>query len=1337
MDMSKKLGYRVLIEGTLTTRTFLHIGAGKPEKEVATARQEAQAAPDPEGERKGVPLPVVTAGKKPIIPASALRGALRNRLKSFGLDEELMGCAAEAEGQGKARRLFVYDAVVDSCAPGLEFDDSDGHVDGIAMTAISRWRRAPQDTMLRNVLAVPPGVSFRVRIGLCGDPDSSKDKREVTADEIAKVLAALGNGEWAAPSAGTLFKPLHLGAFQKAGWGELEWKTCKIVALTPAGLVHWLDGRQKPETGDQGWGLCKEKIESTSLVQPQLSGAGENLIRLPLTLAFESSFFTSDQRKRTREAIKAAHAEDQDKTPEKLARVMRVDGRAWLNGQSLKGALRSQFERILRTRGIFCCDPTLEEQDWPEEKREKFHTGPCCPPIQSASHLGELCFACQVFGNGGWASTIEVTPFGESTVQKNDRREFLAISRFTGGGVPGLKFSADVAVRPKLEGAISINLRRLKHTYSLTGEEKKNGKKEPISADAKLGALLHLFRDFAEGDIPVGAGRSKGFGKFTVDLPLDCCDGIAEAQLLILTLKGKHAEAAESEMGRQWLASFDAGGQQSTEAETGWLSPGTPAAGGASAAVPKQKGSYNPYHWVRAQEAPEGLKTKLEDFGEQPAQRHDVYAADAFCGEIVVAAKAVTPIFVGGEQTKKGEIGQPAELRPFMIQGAPAIPSTTLRGLLSSTYEIATASAMRVLEAQKIYSYRMALGKDKPFDFIGKVTKDCEGVIPWARRPGKIVPGWTKAQPPEWEPVRFECIVPTDVLPNAYCLSMAVRDMPPESVRKHEIRFAGAPIHQDDQNDRIDIDPTAKVQFHRLAEERWDAARDKSGYALQPYEPLGQKRGGKEGRFLLKPGDFIYFDRENGAAISRIALAQIWRDDVRMPLGELFGGKDLVPLHLDRDNPNSTRKNLTMAETAFGFVLDEEGKRPQSPAANPLRIPAYASKIVVSDATVPATVPDAAENSYAKFALTKGKRALKALSSPKPPSPAFYFDPVRSYLPTYDEISRATSKPRGRKMYLHLDWNGQDRPWESQDPPNGSQRDNEQAKKLQSAVQCVKQDTEFVFTISFDNLTRNELLALCYTLRPTPVYQHKLGMGKPLGLGSIAFAIAGVRAVGRQSRYTAAGFKAVRFSELAQGDANAWVDGRAQEWKSVVGTNFSLSNSLKAMETIGATRVERMQYPMKRDQVDGEWELFQWPSANRRIASQKHGFAVAHSLLPIDTEQVSSLHPINHPIPRTPSPCYVIAIENGGTTLPHGVAQYAHDAIGNFNVSDMKEAFEKIRALPADAAIYLITTEAVADIDFPHRCVRNLQLSGFDNNPTAADRKKLELLKEALTLGSR
>jgi CRISPR/Cas system CSM-associated protein Csm3 (group 7 of RAMP superfamily) len=1336
MDMSKKLGYRVLIEGTLTTRTFLHIGAGKPEKEVATARQEAQAARDPEAERKGVPLPVVTAGKKPIIPASALRGALRSRLKSLGLDKDLMGWAAETEGKGKARRLFVYDAVVDSCAPGLEFDDSDGHVDGIAMTAISRWRRAPQDTMLRNVLAVPPGVSFRVRIGLCGDPASPKDKREVTADEIAKVLAALGNGEWAAPGAGTLFKPLHLGAFQKAGWGELEWKTCKIVALTPDGLVHWLDGRQKPETGDQGWGLCKEKIESTSLVQPQLPGAGDNLIRLPLTLAFESTFFTADQRKRTREAIKAAHAEDQDKTPEKLARVMRVDGRAWLNGQSLKGALRSQFERILRTRGIYCCDPSLVEEDWSAEKKAQLHTGPRCKPIQSAADLGKLCFACQVFGNGGWASTIEVTPFEEiNQCTMDTRREFLAISRFTGGGVPGLKFSADVAVRPKLEGTISINLQRLKHTYSLTDEEKKNGKKEPISADAKLGALLHLFRDFAEGDIPVGAGRSKGFGKFTVDLPLDCCDGIAEARPLILTLKGEHAEAAETEMGGRWLSTFDQMASSTAVSEAEWPSPGTPAAGASAPAERKQKGSYNPYHWVPAQEAPEELKTKLDEFGEQPAQRHDVYDAKAFSGEMVVTARAVTPIFVGGKRKSKGEVGKPAEVEPFTIGGAPAIPSTTLRGLLSSTYEIATASAMRVLETERIYSYRMAAGRDRPFDFIGKVTEDCEGVIPWARRPGKEVPGWTRTQPPEWVPVRFECVVPTDVLPNAYCLSMAVRDMPPETVRKHEIRFAGVPAHQNDRDDRIGISPTAKAQFHRLAEERWNVTRENTGYALQPYEPLGQQRGGKESRYLLKSGDFIYFERENGAAISRIALAQIWRDDVKKPLGELFGGKDLVPLQLDWKAPDAARKNLTMVETAFGFVWKEENKELRDPAKVKGRIPAFASKIVISDATV--TGP------YAAHALPGGPKALKVLSSPKPPSPAFYFDPVRSYLPTYKEIVNGSSKPRGRKLYLHLDWDKKGHPWESTAPPSGSGRDDQKAKELQTAVQCVREETPFTFTIAFDNLTKEEFLALCYTLRPEPHYRHKLGMGKPLGLGSVSLFADNIHKIDRPHRYTADGFGKGRFCDLAQAPANDWIDAYAKQWKNSLKANIDLWNSLTVLETIGTRKVKDLQYPMIHRsmpgkwnrQTDGEWELFKWPSANKQNAIRESGKDMAHAMLPIAVSAPDGDGAFEFPIPRTPAPCYAIVIKPQQANDIGQVREYTYRAIETAVVTSNEEAERKIMTLPTDAVVYLVRLGRDR-VNFHGRCVRQVTLTSFDL-PVGEDTKKLKCLMEAISLGAR
>jgi hypothetical protein len=60
---------------------------------------------------------------------------------------------------------------------------------------------------------------------------------------------------------------------------------------------------------------------------------------------------------------------------------------------------------------------------------------------------------------------------------------------------------------------------------------------------------------------------------------------------------------------------------------------------------------------------------------------------------------------------------------------------------------------------------------------------------------------------------------------------------------------------------------------------------------------------------------------------------------------------------------------------------------------------------------------------------------------------------------------------------------------------------------------------KFVFDVTFDNLTRNELALLVYSLTPTPEFRHRLGMGKPLGLGTVDVEPLAVFFVDRRRRY--------------------------------------------------------------------------------------------------------------------------------------------------------------------------------------------------------------------------
>jgi CRISPR/Cas system CSM-associated protein Csm3 (group 7 of RAMP superfamily) len=76
------------------------------------------------------------------------------------------------------------------------------------------------------------------------------------------------------------------------------------------------------------------------------------------------------------------------------------------------------------------------------------------------------------------------------------------------------------------------------------------------------------------------------------------------------------------------------------------------------------------------------------------------------------------------------------------------------------------------------------------------------------------------------------------------------------------------------------------------------------------------------------------------------------------------------------------------------------------------------------------------------------------------------------------------NKIKGRKFYYH----------------HQSDKLNQNDERV--SVELVKKDSSFKFTISFENLTEEEYGLLLKTIELEPGLGHKIGMGKPLGLGS-------------------------------------------------------------------------------------------------------------------------------------------------------------------------------------------------------------------------------------------
>lgn len=120
---------------------------------------------------------------------------------------------------------------------------------------------------------------------------------------------------------------------------------------------------------------------------------------------------------------------------------------------------------------------------------------------------------------------------------------------------------------------------------------------------------------------------------------------------------------------------------------------------------------HNPYHFVPVKP----IKTddqsghvKREDFkdGLVVHATHDRYVDGTYSGRLICRLTTEDPIFVGAEQTRANPTAV-AVAEHYELDNLPAIPATTLRGLISSIAEAASNSALRVLE-NETYKYRQS-----------------------------------------------------------------------------------------------------------------------------------------------------------------------------------------------------------------------------------------------------------------------------------------------------------------------------------------------------------------------------------------------------------------------------------------------------------------------------------------------------------------------------------------------------------------------------------------------------------------------------------------------------
>ncbi|MDA1166534.1 MAG: TIGR03986 family CRISPR-associated RAMP protein, partial [Planctomycetota bacterium] len=313
--------------------------------------------------------------------------------------------------------------------------------------------------------------------------------------------------------------------------------------------------------------------------------------------------------------------------------------------------------------------------------------------------------------------------------------------------------------------------------------------------------------------------------------------------------------------------------------------------------------------------------------------------------------------------------------------------------------------------------------------------------------------------------------------------------------------------------------------FTELAADRSEHA---DGY---PYELKGQLRTGKDNTIVPRAGDLVCFKLGGAGAdsVKELSISAVWRRE-SSKVHQYFSAVDdeLLPF-------NDQRQQLTLAEQMFGVVETLQTGSGRAAAALAGRI-RFSAGTLQSGCDAPYLMENGPDGPRRRQVL------LRELSSPKPPCPSLYFRPKTGKGAHIGKqlVHPEQHVPQGRKVYLHGSLK-RNEPWRSEDEDPGS-------LKRKNRTPLVGRGVSFWFHIDFDNLSETELGLLCYALRPTDPFRHKLGLGKPIGLGTVRIDPQGLFLVDRQQRYlTDDLFSDRRYHTVSASTENWWSDNAAED----------------------------------------------------------------------------------------------------------------------------------------------------------------------------------------------
>lgn len=1074
------------IAAVLVTRTPLHIGSPDTRK-LKERGYRPRDVEDPEY------ATVVTDNEgKPYIPGSALKGTLRELLRSRGFDgnahfNDLFGEAVEGEKKGRAGKAIFEDAFLEEVPAnpkGVPYWDASRSTAVATSVAIDRRTNTAQDQKLFHFEFVPCGTRFRLEIQLtdCG--------REC-AGLLMTGLHAIGGRDG-----------ISLGAGGSSGWGEMSIEGISVQIAGEEELETWLgrlvDWSANPELEEP------PKLgfsDAGPLVEPQPASLPKRPA-LAIELEFSGSFLVNDP---SRTRVKGV---DETKDWPNHTPLRDREDRPYLPARSVRGVLRSHAEKILRTLS----GDTAACHDGLGSGRCQVRKKPGQP-----SDYEPVCPACQVFGAAGRRSPLGVSDFRAKKSPAEFVQDFVAISPFTGGAARGAKFNARAAARPVLAGSLEFDLEAMARAGA---------------GPWTLGLIAMLIRDLQAGFLTFGFGAAKGNGR--------CQGRIAELPDSWL----RRLIEASPKSWRKALG-LRSGIAVDPTAINGLLKAcleALPDTARESKKLPVQIDRVPPAEPATAPFNFVPLPSRPLDPNSMPWRRQDRWLPGTLTGYMEIELRTLTPTFIrGATEVHDPPTGKAIEARlrpePFKDTGGnPLLPASSLRGAIRNLFGILTHSKVQPVDDGRlffrtvkgglgdVYRKRLRLQDRNPAKDVDPEAGFLACVDgAWSIQPVAPVLRVRHNELTRVFGTEFEYRQKPDYFPNraiqhlrcwalegtpGRCTELRLQDPGSEPGWKPgALVLTGAAPQKDNEFVFVGTPEPEKPGSVPIPASLWEefCSDDQLTNWQEKAFPSEEGSGRKAG--TPKSGDPVFFIRHDSEVAQGNPSGLVFFGRAfmfRLPFD--LSPRDFVPAGL-------SSAELDMAETVFGRV-PLEGQDEQA---------SLRGRVEMEDARV--TSEARPEGGWFERYLIP-----RILASPKPTAFQEYLvqdgNAGERELKAFFSSHRGKTVIRGHKLYWHR-WDAargleqvaleSPAPLISENPEpllGRANRDNQL-----TVIRPVKADVTFTTRMWFENLAPVELGALLDAVQLPPECAHKLGMGKPLGLGSVRLDMKSMTLMNPHERY--------------------------------------------------------------------------------------------------------------------------------------------------------------------------------------------------------------------------